>query len=228
MGPILEVAMHKFIALSLLALLTGCGSPSPDGTTPLSRQMLDRSLSWLKPKAPEPVPEPEVFTRASVTKDQTGPVILVNAPKLEAKASLNMIQENGPTRTYISDDGIVLLLQNGLLAASRGFGDDLMSSVHSAAHGAIVKGSGQYERVLRYINSQNHLEALPLTCSLQDQGAETVTILGHKHKVFRRLEICNLAGRQIENMFWISGKTIWKSHQWVSDQIGSLTIEQVQ
>jgi hypothetical protein len=153
---------------------------------------------------------------------------LVSAPKLEAKASLNMIQENGPTRTYISDDGIALLLQNGLLAGSRGFGDDLMSSDHAAAHRAILKGSGQYERVLRYINSQNHLEAVPLTCGLTDHGAETIAILGHKHRVIRRVEICDLAGRQIDNTFWISGKTIWKSQQWVGDRVGSLTIEQVQ
>ncbi|MDC1182650.1 YjbF family lipoprotein [Planktomarina temperata] len=139
-----------------------------------------------------------------------------------------MIQENGPTRTYVSDDGIALLLQNGLLAGSRGFGDDLMSSDHAAAHRAILKGSGRYERVLRYINSQNHLEAVPLTCGLTDHGAQTITILGDKHRVIRRVEICDLAGRQIENTFWISGKTIWKSQQWVSDRVGSLTIEQVQ
>ncbi|MDC1052550.1 YjbF family lipoprotein, partial [Planktomarina temperata] len=124
--------------------------------------------------------------------------------------------------------GIALLLQNGLLAGSRGFGDDLMSSDHAAAHRAILKGSGQYERVLRYINSQNHLEAVPLTCGLTDHGAQTITILGHKHRVIRRVEICDLAGRQIENTFWISGKTIWKSQQWASDRVGSLTIEQVQ
>ena len=139
-----------------------------------------------------------------------------------------MIQENGPTRTYVSDDGIVLLLQHGLLAGSRGFGDDLMSSEHSAAHRVILKGSGRYERVLRHINSQNHLEAQALNCSLTDHGAETVTILGHKHGVLRRVETCDLAGRQIENIFWVAEETIWKSQQWVSDQIGSLTIAQVQ
>ena len=119
--------MHIFIALGLMALLAGCGSPSVDGTRHLSRQILDQSLALLKPKAAQATPEPEIFTRASVTKDTIGPVILVSAPKLKAKASLNMIQENGPTRTYVSDDGIVLLLQHGLLAGSRGFGDDLMS-----------------------------------------------------------------------------------------------------
>ena len=108
--------MHRFIALGLMALLAGYGSPSVDGTRPLSRQILDQSLALLKPKAAQAAPKPEVFTRASVTKDTTGPVILVSAPKLKAKASLNMIQENAPTRTYVSDDGIVLLLQHGLLA----------------------------------------------------------------------------------------------------------------
>ena len=220
--------MHRFIALGLMALLAGCGSPSVDGTRPLSRQILDQSLALLKPKAAQAAPEPEVFTRASVTKDTTGPVILVSAPKLKAKASLNMIQENGPTRTYVSDDGIVLLLQHSLLAGSRGFGDDLMSSEHAAAHRAILKGSGRYERVLRHINSQNHLEAQALSCSLTDHGAETVTILGHKQGVLRRVETCDLAGRQIENIFWVAEETIWKSQQWVSDQIGSLTIAHVQ
>ena len=190
--------MHRFIALGLMALLAGCGSPSVDGTRPLSRQILDQSLALLKPKAAQAAPEPEVFTRASVTKDTTGPVILVSAPKLKAKASLNMIQENGPTRTYVSDDGIVLLLQHGLLAGSRGFGDDLMSSEHAAAHRAILKGSGRYERVLRHINSQNHLEAQALSCSLTDHGAETVTILGHKHGVLRRVETCHLAGDRLK------------------------------
>ena len=86
--------MHRFIALGLMALLAGCGSPSVDGTRPLSRQILDQSLALLKPKAAQAAPEPEVFTRASVTKDTTGPVILVSAPKLKAKASLNMITQN--------------------------------------------------------------------------------------------------------------------------------------
>ena len=228
MGPVLEVDMRRLIALGLMALLVGGGSPSPDGTQPWSQKILDRGLSLLKPKAPEPAPEPEVFTRASVTEGQTGPGILVSAPKLGAKASLNMIQESGPTKSYVSDDGILLLLQNGLLAGSRGFGDDLMSSEHAAAHRAILKGSGRYERVLRHINSQNHLEAQALNCSLTDHGAETVTILGHKHGVLRRVETCDLAGRQIENIFWVAEETIWKSQQWVSDQIGSLTIAHVQ
>jgi len=39
-----------------------------------------------------------------------------------------MIQENGPTRTYVSDDGIALLLQNGLLAGSRGFDSCVFAS----------------------------------------------------------------------------------------------------
>ena len=194
--------MHRFIALGLMALLAGCGSPSVDGTRPLSRQILDQSLALLKPKAAQAAPEPEVLTRASVTKDTTGPVILVSAPKLRAKASLNMIQENGPTRTYVSE--------------------------HSAAHRAILKGSRRYERVLRHINSQNYLEAQALSCSLTDHGAETVTILGHKHGVLRRVETCDLAGRQIENIFWVAEETIWKSQQWVNDQIGSLTIAHVQ
>ena len=228
MGPVLEVAMHRLIALSFMALLSGCGSPSQDGTAPLARQILHQSLSLLKPKAARPAPEPEVFTRASVTEGQTGPVILVSAPKLGAKASLNMIQESGPTKSYVSDDGILLLLQNGLLAGSRGFGDDLMSSEHAAAHRAILNGTGNYKRVLRYINSTNQLEAVALTCTVTDHGAETVTILGHKHRARRHVETCDLAGRQIENNFWIPEKTMWKSQQWVSDQVGSLTIEQVQ
>ncbi len=67
MGPVLEVDMRGLIALGLMALLVGCGSPSPDGTQRWSQKILDQGLSLLKPKAPEPAPEPEVFTRASVT-----------------------------------------------------------------------------------------------------------------------------------------------------------------
>ena len=58
-------------------------------------------LALLKPKAAQAAPKPEVFTRASVTKDTTGPVILVSAPKLKAKASLNIIQPEPMSQTTV-------------------------------------------------------------------------------------------------------------------------------
>ena len=228
MGPVLEVAHAQIYCSGPHGSFGRLRVPICGWHPPPIPANFGSEPGTAQTQSSQAAPKPEVFTRASVTKDTTGPVILVSAPKLKAKASLNMIQENGPTRTYVSDDGIVLLLQHGLLAGSRGFGDDLMSSEHAAAHRAILKGSGRYERVLRHINSQNHLEAQALSCSLTDHGAETVTILGHKHGVLRRVETCDLAGRQIENIFWVAEETIWKSQQWVSDQIGSLTIAHVQ
>lgn len=216
-------------ALPVLLVLTACSNDETRDTS-VRDALTARAKSILSPgkSAPPVAAKPAAGPDRAALTAGGGPVIVVQVPSRKAQASLGMVRQNGITRTYLAADGISLMIQNGILAGTRGFGDDLMSSDHADVLANLAQGSGSHTRVLRHLDHQDQLAKTTLSCTVTSQGAQPVEILGVTHKTDFVVEACTGGTKPLNNIYWIQGDTIWRSGQWVSDNVGPIIIDQVQ
>lgn len=219
--------MPRFVLISAAAALltlTACGN-DPNKNTSVGAALLQRVKQVTsKPSTQAQAPLPG---RAELTASGN-PVIKVQVPSRDnAIATLSMIRQNGPTRTYLSPDGISILLQNGILSGTRGFGDDLMSSGHAGVRANVLRGAGNHSRVLRHLDDEDQLRVTRLTCTVTNQGLQPVDILGVTYATDFVVEACTGGDAPLNNIYWVAGQTIWRSGQWVSPTIGPIIIDQI-
>ncbi|WP_170106695.1 YjbF family lipoprotein [Rhodovulum imhoffii] len=201
--------LYLFALLSS-ALLAGCSSEENE-TSPL-KLLVNRFNADETPVQP---------TRASIAGFRD-PLLLV---QLENGTSSFLVRTrtNGADRIWQSADGVSLTLTHGMLRATRGMGQDLMSaSVPALSAGAAV------ERVHYYYDWSGETQVQRWTCSRVNLGAHTVDVLERSYRVLRTDETCNLDGKVIRNTYWRdSSGFIRQSRQWVSDGVGYATLSRV-
>ena len=93
--------------------------------------------------------------------------LLFNVEEREAQALLAQIEQNGPYRSYGSRDRRVIVLRDGMLTGTRGFGGDLMSSdvdAFLALVSARQAGSAPYTQ--RYLTSDNQTSEIQYSCTV--------------------------------------------------------------
>ena len=118
------------IALALAVSVGACGN---DTTQPGVGKAVVASLKG-RLAGGEEAPRPTADQlRAAITPEfraQSGnkPLLIVTSQRVPVSSILTMFAENGGVRTYLSPDQISFSLRNGVLVATRGLGDDLMSA----------------------------------------------------------------------------------------------------
>ena len=118
------------IALALAVSVGACGN---DTTQPGVGKAVVASLKG-RLAGGEEAPRPTADQlRAAITPEfraQSGnkPLLIVTSQRVPVSSILTMFAENGGGRTYLSPDQISFSLRNGVLVATRGLGDDLMSA----------------------------------------------------------------------------------------------------
>ncbi|MGB0797686.1 MAG: YjbF family lipoprotein [Planktomarina sp.] len=212
--------------MAALVFLSACGNMETQDKT-VGQMMIARAKAVVSRPAPTTAVAPEPWTRAGLTA-AGGPVILAYVPSRKAQASLGLAQESRGTRTYLSADGISLMIQNGILTGTRGFGDDLMSAGDTGLWSNLRRGSGSHTRVLRHLNGLDGLDVLTLSCTVTSQGVHPITILGKSHRPRLMVETCTGGTGPIHNKFLIENGSIVQSVQWISPSVDQIIIEQVQ
>ncbi|RWR45753.1 hypothetical protein EOW65_16095 [Sinirhodobacter ferrireducens] len=122
--------------------------------------------------------------------------------------------------TWIGTDGAQLLLQDGILVGTRGFGADVMASdvSESAAliHGL---GSGTTTRVMTLLDGDDHAVSRALRCTIAPYGTDTVPLRDRTVTTRTMTETCRNADIQFSNYYWVvpgSGE-ILQSSQWAGE-----------
>ncbi len=219
----------KWVAL-LGLLLAGC-SQGPEGPS-LQLEVLQvagRKISSIGGAAPAERPP---LTRAvlDTIDDPYIEVTLENSGVFAYLSQQQLRRDGRPGQIVVwrTEDNITLALRSGVLIATRGLGDDILSASALVAAGRVGPVSGGARRYhIRGLDNQT--QSLTLACSLLDLGAETVEIVEQRYATRHLQERCEGAGGVVVNDYWVDSRSgrIWQSRQWAGPTIGYLRIRQL-
>jgi hypothetical protein len=148
-------------------------------------------------------------------------LVQVNALGLVEPA--RVIQDNGGEDTYRLRSGPTATFDDGILVATRGFGDDLHVIGSQGVLAALRAGGGQVTRIAETIDAQDQVVTTRFDCTIASAGTETVD-LGLRQESLRRFdENCRSATLIFDNIYWLDGAgTVVASRQYVSPSVAYL------
>ena len=132
--------------------------------------------------------------------------------------------------TWIGADGALIILDQGVLKASRGLGDDLMGAVSSIPPWSqLTESSISYKREVSYLSGNNETFSYNLNCKIKkNRQKEIVTIWGVDFKVSSFEENCIKQNIAITNLYYLDEKGIVRrSLQYHGETIGQVIFERL-
>lgn len=230
-GARLKAALRKGFALLALGVLAGCASENSDEAADFWTDLYRTAqTSFAQYGAPPPQAPP--LTRARL---QGFDLPLVRITNMTSGASGTLVpaasRGTGASRliTWRGVEPVSFTTRGDLLIATRGAGQDLISSDLQAMARALQAGGGSYERSHVVLVGNTEGRTLRFSCSLQAMGSETVTIVERSFATTRFTESCTGPAGTFRNDYWRDGRdgTLWQSRQWAGPELGHLLIERV-
>ena len=153
----------------------------------------------------------------------------INVIRIAQNASINMVEiaRDGGRSTYMSASRRGVVLNNGILSQTQGVGGDLAGSKHEITR---LRTTGKvFTKVHTSLGGDDRIHSETFRCI---RTARPVDYFGLDEN--RRLlqpidEVCSNENRKHENVYFLYPGTdrVFRSRQWVSEQIGYFRIEQV-
>ena len=158
------------------------------------------------------------------------PVLFVELPSGQ-NGTLTLYPGQGVGETWLGADGATITMDQGILKASRGMGDDLMGSNSSMPRWSQLKQKTKpYKRELVYITGNNKLFARNFDCKLRrEEKKEVVKIWKVEFRVTKFEETCNHKSLEIKNTYYLDHQDIVrKSFQYHGNKIGYIITERLE
>ena len=165
---------------------------------------------------------------AAVLRGQQGPVMFIALNGGSEAALLGRYGQNGPYRTWATNDRQSLTFFRGILTATRGIGGDLMSSEVGAVAPLIIgRRAGTGQRTYRYLDGENKERPLQLSCTVQPAGPATATLAsGQSFAATRVDEVCQAGSLTVRNIYFVTASGfIPQSRQWQGPGNGDIAIQ---
>ncbi len=203
-----------------LGLLAACGNERQEARQDLFVRLSENWKQRFTDPAPKPA-DPAAVLRAAlpaILEKVPAPMILMTQRKLGGAEIFVLSTEIGDHRVFGSDYNTTITLEGGVLAETRGLGDDLMSSNNGPLPQLLrVHAEGDYQRVMRTLDGEGHEIAVMFDCRLSADTRE------------RMIESCTTPGKAIRNIYEYApdSSMLARSEQWLSPRHGHLTIEHI-
>ena len=215
------------LVLGASMVLAGCGNETDKG---IGRKAVLGALTG-GAKAPAAATPEQIAAAVQGTLATVDlPLALVMMQKSGTAGILVHIETNGTYETWGTSDRKTMVMKNGIVTATRGLGNDLMSSDTGQA-GALVSAreSGSGGRVLRFIDGENHTVELRAACQVRAGAQSRFTsaeIVGVA--VTAMEESCTVDGQTIRNSYLVDARgQALQSRQWLGDAIGYAVIQRL-
>lgn len=154
-------------------------------------------------------------------------LLLVDVPSRDATATLVRAGENGARATWISPDGISVTVEGGLIVATRGFGHDLMAADVTGLR-ALLRGAGSGRYVAETLDGTDQVVRTVYDCAVDSRTPETITIFERGYATTRVQVSCTGPDLRFRNTYWVDGSgVVWKSQQFVTQELGYLGLERL-
>lgn len=214
--------LAHFLGAALLAV-AGCGPLNENSAAKGFVNVVKARVAGAS-GAPAAAPAP-VLTRAQADANP-GQFLLVTAYGGASVAALVPAGTNGNRVTWLSADSVAVTLENGIIAATRGFPRDLMAAQLNGVRQAIAAGGGTATRIHETLTDTDQISQQVLQCSIAPQGAELVQILGKSTPTRRIDEECRNESLVFTNTYWVRADgAIIKSRQVVAPGTGFVVLE---
>lgn len=130
---------------------------------------------------------------------------------------------NGDEVTYFANTGFSVTLEEGLLVATRGLGQDLMAADVSGVRAALARGGGSAQRVHEILDSRDQVVRQTFDCTIVATGVESIDLGTRTIQALRFEETCTGETASFVNLYWLDGSsTIMQSRQLVSPTVAYL------
>ena len=146
------------------------------------------------------------------------PIILVSSTDHKHEATLVALGNNKEKLTWVSADGVSFTFDQGMLIATRGYSQDLLSLNYDSPKILFQSKKITYKKVHRYLNGENRYSDITFNCVGKKIPSETVEILEYNIVVDRFIEECNSERHTYRNEYDLLTGTeiVILSKQWIS------------
>lgn len=213
--------MHKAALLGLLvAGLAACGNDdSGNDTNPvlIAAKAAGGTMAKIRGQRAEPPAEtprtPEQMA-AEALRVNPAPLVMVGFESLGRTQVMAMTGQNGAMRTYMAPSKEALILRDGMVIGTRGFGHDL--SVAEPQTEPLIRAgrAGSAPRVMRYFSGDGLERPLDFACNVGPGPRAGVVV-----------ESCEGHGASFQNSFAPQGGHLPVSRQWLGPRLGYVTIQ---
>lgn len=221
------------IALTLTFTLSACGNDASRTENAGIARTTFKGLAALLPKfgkdSNEPAPPPidQEAVALSALELNSGPVLLVGIEATGATTAAAMVGENGLMRTYNTPQKQSIILRDGVIAGTRGFGNDVMSAevdeVSALVH---ARRAGTAKRTPRYLDGEGIERPLPLECTVTLGEAVNYSFAGTDWQAMQVAERCTAPNVDITNSYLVTQTgQIALSRQWIAPGLGFVTLQ---
>lgn len=224
MTPGKAILRAGLLGASLLAV-SACGT---DRSIAENRETIKATLGqFLNRGAAQPAVSPAQQV-AQALANSNEPLILL-ASSAGATTVLTEIAQNGPHDHYATSARQVITLRDGVLVATRGLGNDLMSSDIDGSLALIrARKPGTARREMRYLDGEDRTFTYSFDCTVSVGASESIETGLIKARVTNVTESCESTSRSFKNIYKVDGKgQVLASNQWFSPIGGSYSMSQL-
>lgn len=220
------------LVAALLVAVAGCGNDAGrTETSNLARGFVGNLIGLVTANraaaaAPTEKPTPDQIAAAAL-QSFAGPLMLVTLEAQGQTTVMGLYGENGPMRTYALPSEQSIILRNGILAATRGFGNDVMSAETDEVAALIrSRKEGVAAKVQRYLDAENVERPLPMQCAVQRGEGSEYEIAGARFSGTQMIEACAFQGQAVGGAYLVSDKgDVLASRQWIGPELGYVTLQ---
>ena len=146
------------------------------------------------------------------------PIILTSSTDKKNQATLVSLGNNEERLTWVSSDGISLSYDDGVLIATRGYSQDLLSISYKKPKKIFSSSYLEYDKTHRYLNGENRYNEIHFKCTGKKMAPRSIEIVEYTLMVDRYVETCVSAKHKYINEYdLLSGTTVvMTSKQWIS------------
>ena len=146
------------------------------------------------------------------------PIILTSSTDKKNQATLVSLGNNEERLTWVSSDGISLSYDDGVLIATRGYSQDLLSLRYKKPKKIFSLSYLEYDKTHRYLNGENRYNEIHFKCTGKKMAPRSIEIVEYTLLVDKYVETCvNKQYKYINEYDLLSGTTVvMKSKQWIS------------
>lgn len=223
-GGALGQGLRAALAVLFTGVLVACGSSTEDlEATEAARGLINRGADR----------EAQAAGQAAVlaiTRDQVDaapiPLIRVRIEGTGSLSTMTIVDAKANGSTWAGPDQAAFMFRNGVLIGTRGLGQDLMAL---ATQGLTAeRAAGESLRQYRYLDGDEVLVTLDVTCVTEEQGRRKLTILERSYDVDAVFQWCRgEEGLSFENHYWVLPGTsvVVQSRQFISPKFRRAEIE---
>ena len=206
------------VNLTLILILVSCSNAPEMETGEIKTWKLLRQTLEQSSNSKQFIDSRNLLSRKQIDAAQI-PVLFVEL-KSGQNGTLTPYPEQGVGQTWLGADGATITLDEGILKATRGMGEDIMGSSSSIPPWSTIKTSPKhYSRNVSYINGENKISKQNFKCAIQKNNQQEFhEIWGLKLRLTKFEETCGTYDFTIKNIYYLDNQElVRRSSQYHSD-----------